>query len=152
MPALGFRGFKLQEVELANGASIERRWLLTSLSGRGPAQMGRVVHARCAEGCERVPSDDHDCGVYALGALEAVGDWEFHLNSCTHCVVAAVRGYGELVEHREGFRASEVEIIGLLDRGRHDLAAEVAEQLGVPCMGRQALLAYCSEQATRLRS
>lgn len=151
MPALGFRGFRVNPAERRTARGVERIWLLGSMSNRGLLQAGPLLQAECANRCDAVPGDHHECGLYALAYLSAVPGWGPHLDVCRCCVITAVRGYGEVVEHQEGFRASEMEILAVLNRGEKDEQSEaIARQLGVPFLDRLAMKAYCTEQAARL--
>lgn len=160
LPALGYRGFRVETLDYIKDGVRQPFHVLCPLNEGLPGRwVGPEMKAecyRCGDGC---PGDSCHCGLYCLYRPDQISGWSFHLNRCGHCVVVAVGGFGEVIEHsspKEGFRASDLKVLAVLERDGNraisDPSADVATQLGVPMLKRSALEAYVKEFADPLPS
>jgi len=110
--AVGFRSWSVV-LKLFGDLPMEATLNATTLAGEGSARPGWATrgptHAVCGEaGTEDVPHYPGSCGLYIYHGMPAPGyapePWQ---------VFGAVRAWGKILVHRDGFRAAVAEPIAL---------------------------------------
>lgn len=103
-----------------------------------------VNEALCHAGNDHVAPDTNcNCGLYAYHIPLKGGYW-----NCDQYLVGAVKAWGQIQVHREGFRAEFMEIVGLgiVENDGRRLVLESSQFKDIPVVGSPDELEALAEQ------